>query len=92
MRIKFQIDAERKQVAFFIKKGEMQKWVARAIKDFPELSNEQLSKRGSEFLTAVMTRAMKEVCEANQVKGWESFYPTFVFYKKNFELPIPLQR
>lgn len=91
MQIKFEVDVARKIITFFFKNGSLRKWVSNAIDRFPELSNKQLSKRSSEFLTIVMLRAMKQVCELGNIKNWEEFKPKFVAYNSSKILPRELQ-
>jgi hypothetical protein len=91
MKIKFEIDVQGKRITFYIKRGELQDWVADAVKKFPELSTGALCKNGSEFLSKVMIRTTKEVCEKNGVMDWDKLKPDFVTYKDKSELPLPLR-
>lgn len=91
MKIKFVSDVENKKVVFYIKQGELKDWVANAMKEFPELNDEQLCNKGSNFLALVMTRTMQEVCKKNGIKDWEDFKPDFVLYKSNEQLPTFLR-
>lgn len=79
MKIDFDIDAERKKVSFFVKQGELNEWLKDTIKRFPELDQEQLSKRDTHILSEVMGRALKEICESNNIEDWKDFVPHIVF-------------
>ena len=91
MRISFTIDVKAKQVRFYIKQGELRNWVETAIKNLPGLSNEELTKNGSESLTMVMTKTMKRICEIQNIPNWETFKPEFTLYKIKSELPLELR-
>ncbi len=86
MKISFEINVQAKKVTFFVKRGELYKWVEDAVAKFPELGTDALSMKGSDYLGAVLTRVMKDVCEANHVQDWQNFIPDFVTYRSEPDL------
>ena len=92
LAIQFQIDAEKKEVIFFIQNGKMENWVKAIMRNHPTLSTEAITKHGGYYVTNALSLAIQKVCEANQIKGWEVFSPRIVWYKSEVELPSPLRR
>jgi hypothetical protein len=79
LKIQFLIDVERKRVAFFVKKGELKRWVEDALQSFPELSKEQIVDRSSNCLNETVLKTMAKVCEMNNISDWQNFKPSFVY-------------
>lgn len=90
MKIKFEIDNKKRKVIFFVKNGQLEKYVKALIKKYG-IDNEKISKKGSEAITYVLGKAIERISELTK-KDIFNYTPNFVFYKKKYELPIPLQR
>lgn len=92
MRIIFDIDVSNKKITFFVRYGELRKWVEQGIKDNPDLSSEEIANNGSHNLALVTSKVVQNVCEANGVENWGNLKPRFVQYKSSSELPMHLRQ
>ena len=90
MKIKFDIDPEKKVVRIFFKDSEFHDWIKRAMKDHPKLSTEELAKKGSECMASVTAKTFEKIGKIVELDILQ-FKAEPVLYKHEAEVPFHLR-
>lgn len=83
--IKFEVDNKERKITFFIRNGDMYRLVEELHK---QGVNTKTMSRNITALLAVVTRKLAEATKLDL----QNYEPNLVFYKKLYELPLPLRR
>ena len=91
MKIKFDIDVEKKIVRIFMKESEFEDWVRRGLKENPDLSTEELSHNGATMLSKVVGMALEKMGKIAGIDDLLSFRADPKMYKHRAEFPLALR-
>jgi len=91
MKIKFDIDVEKKIVRIFMKESEFEAWVKKGLEANPNLSTEELSHNGATMLSRVVSMALDKMGKIAGIDDLLSFKADPQMYKHRAELPLALR-
>ena len=86
MKIKFQVDNQKKEIIFFFKNGDMKYLAQELINRFPGKNNEELSNIGSKHLVGPVMNFLQLIEDKTKVPV-TTYNTRYVCYQRNMELP-----
>ena len=92
LKIRFDVDVEKKIVSIYFNNKEMEEWVARAMKEFPKLTESgKLANKGAEFIAMQFADAFDKICKMQEL-NMDDFTMDAKMYDHPAELPLALRQ